>query len=419
VTDFDMRSRWAMAVPVGEHQAGGHQVGEHQSGGHQAGGHQAGGRALHGFLPRQRAKSARAAPADGRLRVVHIAKHCGYANGSVHVAVDLACLQARAGYDVLFVSGGGTFVEMLRQHGVRHITMRQDQRNPFTLLRAAIGLLAVSRRLRPTVLHAHMMGGAVIGYATSVVTGIPLVTTVHNSFDWHSILMRLGHRVVAVSKAERDHLIERGYDAQRVAVIWNAPINSPRETFMRNASDIALARPCIVAACALHRRKGVFDLIDAYATLLPDFPDWRLYIAGEGPDSDALAAQAAALGIADRVTFLGFIADPRTLYRQSDIFVLASYADPGSLSIGEARAAGCAIVATAVGGTAEMLDHGAAGRLIPPGAPQRLAAELRTLMRDPAARAALSEAAISGAEIFDVHRLVGDYERVYHEALRR
>jgi hypothetical protein len=53
-------------------------------------------------------KSARAIPADSKLRVVHIAKHCGYANGSVHVAVDLACVQVRAGYDVVFVSGGDT-----------------------------------------------------------------------------------------------------------------------------------------------------------------------------------------------------------------------------------------------------------------------------------------------------------------------
>jgi glycosyltransferase involved in cell wall biosynthesis len=348
--------------------------------------------------------------------VVHIAKHCGYANGSVHVAVDLACLQARAGYDVVFFSGGGTFVEMMQQHGVRHVTMRQDQRNPFTFLRAAIGLFILCRRSRPSVLHAHMMGGAVIGYAVSVLTGIPLVTTVHNSFDRHSILMRLGHRVVAVSKAEKDHLIQRGYDQARVAVIWNAPNNSPRETFMCNTTDIALARPCIVAACALHRRKGVFDLIDAYAQVLPLFPRWRLYIAGEGPDSGSLAAQAAALGIADRVTFLGFIPDPRTLYRQSDIFVLASYADPGSLSIGEARAAGCAIIATSVGGTIEMLDYGAAGRLVSPGAPLQLAAALRALMQDPAARATLGEAAISGSEVFSAKRLVGDYEAVYRDA---
>jgi glycosyltransferase involved in cell wall biosynthesis len=359
----------------------------------------------------------RSADSRTRLRVIHIAKHCGYANGSVHVAVDLACVQAKAGYDVLFASGGGTFVEMLEQHGVRHVTLQQDQRKPFTMLASAVGLVGLCREVRPSVLHAHMMGGAVIGYAASLVTGVPLVTTVHNSYDRHSILMRLGHRVVAVSNAERDHLIERGYKPERVVAVWNAPINSPRETFMRNTQEFRLAGPCITAVCALHRRKGVFDLIDACATLFADFPEWRLYIAGEGPDRTTLEAQAAQRGIADRVIFLGFVYDPRSLYQQSEIFVLASYADPGSLSIGEARAAGCAIVATAVGGTTEMLEHGKAGRLVCPGDPQQLALELRALMTDPAKRAALSVAARTGSDVFDVRRLVGDYERAYLKAM--
>ncbi len=351
------------------------------------------------------------------MRVIHIAKHCSYANGNVHVAVDLACMQARAGYTVAFVSGGGTFVEMLQQHGVRHVTLRQDQRRPLTFVTALIGLLRLSRELRPAIFHAHMMGGAVIGYLASLLTGAKLVTTVHNSFDPHSFLMRLGHRAVSVSRAERSHLIERGYKPARLSVVWNAPANSPRGSFMRNGHDVALKRPCVVAACALHRRKGVFDLIDAFATLRTDFPEWRLYIAGEGPDEASLQARSAALGVADRVTFLGFVPDPWPLYQQSDIFVLASYADPGSLSIGEARAAGCAIIGTAVGGTTEMLDHGAAGRLVAPGAPQQLAEALCALMQDPAARASLRAAALHGAEIFDAGRLVRDYEQVYRDAL--
>jgi len=56
--------------------------------------------------------------------------------------------------------------------------------------------------------------------------------------------------------------------------------------------------------------------------------------------------------------------------------------------------------------------------LVPPGAPRQLAAELRVLMQDPAARSALRAAALSGSEVFDVERLVGDYEQVYRQALR-
>ena len=63
--------------------------------------------------------------------IVHLIKHCGYANGNVHVAVDLACVQARAGHQVTFISAGGTFVPLLEQYGVQHITLNHDQNNPF------------------------------------------------------------------------------------------------------------------------------------------------------------------------------------------------------------------------------------------------------------------------------------------------
>jgi glycosyltransferase involved in cell wall biosynthesis len=353
----------------------------------------------------------------GRELIVHLIKHCGYGNGSVHVAVDLACAQAKAGYDVIVASGGGTFVEMLQHHGVRHILMRQDLRAPLSTVATVWRLLQLCRTEKPFVIHAHMMGSASAGYLVSLATGIPMVTTVHNSFDRHSIIMRLGDRVVAVSHAERKNLLAKGYPPEKVTVVVNAPNNSPREAFMHNSGPIELTRPCVAAICGLHRRKGVFNIIEAFTAVAKDFPDWRLYIAGEGPDGDELRSQAKNSGLADRIIFLGFVAAPKTLFAQADIFVLASYADPGSLSIGEARAAGCAIIATAVGGTPEMLDHGRAGRLVQPGDPQALAAEFRLLMGDPALRASLQASAQAGAAAFDCDELVGRYDHVYREAV--
>ena len=354
----------------------------------------------------------------GAARIVHLAKHCRHGNGNVHVAVDLACVQALAGRRVTFASGGGTFVDMLERHGVHHLTLVQDQRRPFTLVRSLIGLVRLCRKERPDVIHAHMMLGAVLGWVAAKASGARLVTTVHNSFERHSVLMRLGDSVVAVSEAEREHLIKRRFDKRRLVAIWNAPGRSPRERFMRNERAVGLVKPCVVSVCGLHRRKGVFDLIDAFAAVAAEFPDWRLYIAGDGPDRPALEQQVRRLAAADRITFLGFVPAPKPLLEGADIFVLPSYADPGSLSIGEARTAGCAIIATAVGGTPEMLGFGKAGRLVPPGSPKQLAAELRRLMASPQDREALHDAAAAGSEIFDVHRLVPDYDRAYGLAMQ-
>ncbi|MGO9937500.1 MAG: glycosyltransferase [Terracidiphilus sp.] len=104
------------------------------------------------------------------------------------------------------------------------------------------------------------------------------------------------------------------------------------------------------------------------------------------------------------------------LLRQSDIFALASGSEPFGLSVAEARAAGCAIVATNVGGIPEILDYGRAGRLVPPGRPDELASELRALMANQEVRMQMRQSALSGSESFHVRRLIGDYEFVYRRA---
>jgi len=350
-------------------------------------------------------------------RIIHLAKHCVDGNGHVHVAVDLACLQADDGCEVLFISGGGTYEAMLKGYRVRHIKLEQDYKKPLSMMKTTWALARVVRSFRPNVLHAHMMGSALVGYFVSLVCRVPLITTVHNSFDAHSVIMRLGRRTVAVSNAEKEKLVQRGFDAKRMDVVMNAPVDSPRVQARKNPVDPVLISPCITTVCGLIRRKGVFDLLKACSTLFREMPEWRLYIAGDGPDRGALEQQAIASGFGDRIVFMGAVPSPRVLFEQTDIFALCSYADPCSLVIGEARGAGCAIVATAVGGTPEMLEFGRAGRLVPPGEPVQLASELRSLMTDAVARALLRKASSEGAEVFNVHRLLGDYDEVYQRAL--
>jgi len=351
------------------------------------------------------------------LRIVHIVKHCQHSNGNVHVAVDLACEQAKAGHKVTFVSGGGTFEPLLRTYGVEHIYLPHEQTKPLSLLRAAWSLTRITRIRKVNILHAHMMSSALVGYMASRASGVPLVTTVHNSFDRHSLIMRLGDRVVAVSQEERRQLLKRGYDPQKTVAIMNAPNLSPREKFFKDSVNVTLASPCVLAVNGLHRRKGVFDLIAAFQALCSELPVWKLYIAGDGPDREQLKFQVREAGIEDRVEFIGFHPHPRHLMEQADIFVLASHADPCSLVIGEARSAGCAIVATRVGGTPEMLDNGASGRLVTPGRPDELADELRFLMLNDSAREDLRRAARRGSSIFDVRRLVADYEKAYRDVI--
>jgi glycosyltransferase involved in cell wall biosynthesis len=154
-------------------------------------------------------------------------------------------------------------------------------------------------------------------------------------------------------------------------------------------------------------------LVRAFARVHCDFPNWHLNIAGEGPDLPMLLALANELGVTRAIHFLGSMKVPQTLLRKSAIFVLASYAEPFGLAVAEARAAGCAVIATNVGGIPEVLEGGEAGRLVPPGRPDLIEKELRKLMSDPNELTEWQARSKKGAQYFNVDRMAEDYERVY------
>jgi glycosyltransferase involved in cell wall biosynthesis len=349
------------------------------------------------------------------MRIVHLAKHCANSNGNVHVAVDLACTQAKRGHAVTYASVGGYYEDLLKERGVSVEFLDQGASGLTSVAKTVFGLVRLCQRKRPDVLHAHMMSSAVFGYLASKIAGIPLITTVHNSFDGHSRLMRLGDKAVAVSGAERQLLLSRGFKPGKVITVMNGPNCSPREEWPNATleSKSSLQMPSVVTLCGLHQRKGVHDIIRAFCEVHKEYPEWHLNIVGEGPDQEKLKALAAELGIAQSTHFIGPVRRPQQLLGKSSIFVLASYAEPFGLATAEARQAGCAVIATAVGGTPEVLEQGSAGILVPPGQPERIAAELRRLMSNPEELRDWQKRSKSGADYFSVDRMTNDYESVY------
>jgi glycosyltransferase involved in cell wall biosynthesis len=202
-----------------------------------------------------------------------------------------------------------------------------------------------------------------------------------------------------------------------VVTVLNGVDGSPREA-LEGEQLGPLARPCVITLSGLHRRKGIADVIAAFAEVLAEFPDWHLNIVGSGPDREELEKSVADRGLAGSIHFLGSTLTPRSLLEEAEVFATGSLADPCPLSVGEARAAACAIVATSVGGIPELLDHGRAGQLVPPSDPAAMAAAFRVVMSDPAALASWRARSKEGAEYLTVDRMAADYVRVY-ESVRR
>jgi glycosyltransferase involved in cell wall biosynthesis len=320
------------------------------------------------------------------------------------------------GHSVSVVSGGGSFDFLFSTYGVKHIII--DQRRTLSnLIRATYKLHSAVSSISPDIIHAHMMTSTGLAFVLRQFMNFKLVTTVHNEFERGAIIMGVGNRVIAVSEAVADSMERRGIRRSRLRVVLNGTIGSPRLDAGTPTAKI-LNRPAVTFVGGLHPRKGVDDLITAFKTVCARVPAAFLYLVGTGPYRNAYQELACQTGFGDRIEFCGFQADPRPYLLGSDLFVLASHAEPGALVLAEAREAGCAIIATSVGGIAEMLDGGKAGVLVPPRRPDLLADAIIRVLSDKAVLAEMRARSRLNLDHFTVERACKECISIYDNALR-
>lgn len=193
--------------------------------------------------------------------------------------------------------------------------------------------------------------------------------------------------VAGVSNYVRDRARARfTLDRSRVRTIYNG-IDLSR--FRPGAESRGWAGEIrIVTIANLAPEKGIHHLIGAVARL-PD-EDVRLVVVGDGVEAERLQLLASMLGIGARTEFLGLRDDVAELLRDADVFVHpAVWAEAFGLTIVEAMASGCPVVASHVGAIPELVEDGVSGLLVPLGDEVALADALRRLLRDPAAQARL------------------------------
>ncbi|HUP24834.1 MAG TPA: glycosyltransferase [Thermoanaerobaculia bacterium] len=230
---------------------------------------------------------------------------------------------------------------------------------------------------------------------------------------------RLCDRVVAVSEASRQALIEREHcDPARIVVIENGvdcqrfrPRNAERARRALGLSEAALV---IGAIGRLSPKKGFHDLVAAVERLSAADLPVELVLVGEGPERARLEAEARAARLDGRIRFLGHRSDVEDLYAAFDVFVLPSYEEGSPNALLEAMASGCPVIATAVGGTPEILDGPSLGRLIAPGDPVGMAATLEELLRDPALRRRLGNGGRERVEeLYELGGMIRRHEELY------
>jgi len=291
---------------------------------------------------------------------------------------------------------GLDYVEVTERHSI-------DPRVLSTLVR-------VVEQHRIGLVHAHEYKTDLLALLLARRTGIVPLATAHG-WTGHSTRERYLYypadkwllarypRVVAVSTDIRNELVRHGARPDRVTVILNS---IDPDAFVRDPSRRAAVRhglgldndAIVVGAVGRAEPQKRFDLLlDAMAPVMAGSSRIRLVIVGEGSRLSSLKEHARALGIADRCVFTGHRSDIADLHNAFDLFVQSSEYEGTPNAVLEAMAMTSPLVATDVGGTAELAVDGEHGLIVPPHDVPALTAAVERVLHDPEAAQARARAA--------------------------
>ncbi len=303
-------------------------------------------------------------------------------------------------------------------------------KSPLGMLRGCLRLRRLLRQWRPDVVHSHMVHANLIARVVRLAAPVPrLVCTAHSTVEGGravALAYRLTDRLAdvsthvsreAVESFERAGAVPRGrmlpvLNGIDLGLFSDAPElrkASRRRLFPR--SDARL----LLSVGRLAEEKNHAGLLRAFARVAAAFPDVELWVAGDGPLRAALLRQRAALGLDDRVVFLGAREDVPELMRAADVFVLSSRYEGFGLVVAEAMASGTPVVATDAGGVAEVM--GGAGFLVPAEDDDALARGLSEALSMDAEQASAMAASARRRveERLDIERTVDAWLRIYRE----
>jgi glycosyltransferase involved in cell wall biosynthesis len=329
-----------------------------------------------------------------------------------------------------FPVGGvsNTFVPALR----REIDPPADQR-----AYRAISALLASRR--PRIVHTHMAKAGAIGRLAARRRGIPAVHTFHGhvleGYFSEPVnraivlaergLARITDALVVVSPAVRDELLALGIGTPSK---WHViPLGLDLEPLRtskvrRPAARAALGIPDVGPVVGIVGRlvpiKEHATFFRAAEIVARDHPSATFVVAGDGEDRARLEPVARRL-LGERVVFLGWVLDLRVLYAALDVVVLTSRNEGTPVALIEAMAANRPIVATSVGGVADVVKDGRTGLLARPGDASAVAAAIRRIINEPTLARALARRGRERSARYGVERLADDLSALYASLARR
>lgn len=300
----------------------------------------------------------------------------------------------------------GPFMQELRSHGLPAVELRG---NAPRLWSAATEVACCLRSLRADVLLCHGYKPDIIGYLAARKAGIPVVavsrgwtwaTLKVRVYEWldRRVLNRVDH-VVCVSCGQGRRVRQAGVKPAKITVIHNSidtkRFARPDPSGAKTLAGLFGNAPSRIAMAVgrLSPEKGFGKLVECAVMLRQRGMDVGFVLVGEGPEREVLEHEIARAGLAGRFILAGFRKDVDRLIPHADLLVQSSFTEGMPNVVLEAMAASVPVVATAVGGTPEVVDEGVTGLLVRPGRADDLAAGVTAVLADEANRLRMGHAA--------------------------
>lgn len=294
--------------------------------------------------------------------------------------------------------------EALRRGLETHVLTTSWGLDPRIVLR----LTALVKQLKPDVIHTHDVKAEFAGVVAARLTRTPLIGSFYGRLAVHSMFLKcadmlrfpvfqLFDRVLANSQAQYAELVRWRVPVNRIETVPSfvdvhllQPPTSAEVAAARQRLDISPTRLVLSTVAKLSPNKGHTYMLQALAKICAEKPEALYLVAGEGDAywrgegglRDRLEQETVALGIKDKVRFLGYYPDLKTVLYATDLVVSPSLLEGMQVSLLEAMAAGRPIVATAIGGTPDAIVDGQTGLLVPPADASALASAILPLLDD-------------------------------------
>jgi len=306
-----------------------------------------------------------------------------------------------AGHDVWVgsfrdLSSRPEILEAAEGLGIQTLELSSGHVFPLTALQLARWV----RRNNLSLLCTHGYKANAIGWLTTRLAAVPHVCFVRGwtaetpRVKFYERLERLvlarSPWVVTVSRALADQVQVRRAKQQVPVVVPNAALFLAHDAGLhidrlelRRSLGLGEEYFWVCAAGRLSAEKGQRFLVDALPSLAAAIPNLRVAILGEGREREALASQAAQLGIQDRVVLAGFQKQVQRWIQGCDVVVNPSLTEGTPNIVLEAMALGTPVIATAVGGVPDLVQDGESGLLVPAGDSVAISHAVLSLWADP------------------------------------